>query len=157
MASEAPSSDQGSSTQQEQEGTPLGTKRRRQSGRNTKTSTEQPESSNVPSSSRSRKSLKAPNEPRGSSRDPSDAMQRSSTPPESTGSIKYTRTGRVSKAAKGQRVHTCDECGKVRRAHHRSTILLSPASAVAKAAESVQSAYVIRSAILLLGYDAQDG
>ena len=30
------------------------------------------------------------------------------------GAVKYTRTGRVSKATKGQRVHQCDECGKVR-------------------------------------------
>lgn len=35
------------------------------------------------------------------------------TPPESSESIKYTRTGRVSKATKGQRVHHCEECGKV--------------------------------------------
>jgi len=50
---------------------------------------------------------------RGSSRE-SD-MHRSSTPPDgsSSGAIKYTRTGRVSKATKGQRVHQCDECGKV--------------------------------------------
>ncbi|CAK4032553.1 hypothetical protein DOTSEDRAFT_22343 [Lecanosticta acicola] len=48
-------------------------------------------------------------------------MYRSSTPPEpsSSGSIKYTRTGRVSKATKGQRVHHCDECGKTyTRAEH---------------------------------------
>ena len=38
---------------------------------------------------------------------------REMTPPEGTGSTKYTRTGRVSKATKGQRVHHCDECGKV--------------------------------------------
>ena len=38
-------------------------------------------------------------------------MHRSS--PEASGSIKYTRTGRVSKATKGQRVHHCEECGKV--------------------------------------------
>jgi hypothetical protein len=51
---------------------------------------------------------------RTSSRDTIE-MNRSSTPPDtsSTGSIKYTRTGRISKAAKGQRIHHCDECGKV--------------------------------------------
>ncbi|SMR44095.1 unnamed protein product [Zymoseptoria tritici ST99CH_3D1] len=46
---------------------------------------------------------------------------RSMTPTDgsSTGSIKYTRTGRVSKAAKGQRIHHCDECGKTyTRAEH---------------------------------------
>lgn len=37
-------------------------------------------------------------------------MQRSSTPPHT---VRYTRTGRVSKATKGQRVHGCEECGKV--------------------------------------------
>ena len=48
----------------------------------------------------------------GSSRE--SEMQRSSTPPDGD-SIRYTRTGRVSKATKGQRVHQCEECGKVRR------------------------------------------
>ncbi|KAK4963481.1 hypothetical protein LTR10_001110 [Elasticomyces elasticus] len=52
----------------------------------------------------------------GSSRE--NDMQRSSTPPEG-GSIRYTRTGRVSKATKGQRVHQCEECGKLyTRAEH---------------------------------------
>jgi len=41
-----------------------------------------------------------------------DEMHRSSTPPEGS-SVRYTRTGRVSKATKGQRVHHCDECDKV--------------------------------------------
>lgn len=45
----------------------------------------------------------------GSSR---DTMISSGTPPNATG-LKYTRTGRVSKAFKGERVHGCDECGKV--------------------------------------------
>ena len=35
------------------------------------------------------------------------------TPPEGSVSVKYTRTGRVSKATKGQRIHHCEECGKV--------------------------------------------
>ncbi|KAI7231626.1 hypothetical protein KC330_g6324 [Hortaea werneckii] len=43
-------------------------------------------------------------------------MERSPSP---AGSVRYTRTGRVSKAAKGQRVHSCDECGKTyTRAEH---------------------------------------
>ncbi|KAI7219439.1 hypothetical protein KC333_g2969 [Hortaea werneckii] len=43
-------------------------------------------------------------------------MERSPSP---AGSVRYTRTGRVSKAAKGQRVHACDECGKTyTRAEH---------------------------------------
>ena len=33
-------------------------------------------------------------------------------PPQSTDGVKYTRTGRVSKATKGQRVHHCETCGK---------------------------------------------
>ncbi|KAK3070104.1 hypothetical protein LTR53_011046, partial [Teratosphaeriaceae sp. CCFEE 6253] len=45
----------------------------------------------------------------GSSRE-NEAM-RSSTPPDHA-SVRYTRTGRVSKANKGQRVHQCEECGK---------------------------------------------
>ncbi|KAK5108335.1 hypothetical protein LTR62_008431 [Meristemomyces frigidus] len=55
----------------------------------------------------------------GSSRqEERDGMQRSSTPPEGS-SVRYTRTGRVSKATKGQRVHRCDECDKTyTRAEH---------------------------------------
>jgi hypothetical protein len=50
-----------------------------------------------------------------------DGLNRSSTPPDAsgTGSVKYTRTGRISKAAKGQRIHHCDECGKVSALHSR--------------------------------------
>lgn len=74
------------------------------------------EPTSVPSSSRSRPTLNQTPSLRGSSRDTND-MHRSTTPPEasSSGTIKYTRTGRVSKATKGQRVHHCEECGKVRR------------------------------------------
>ncbi|KAI7350650.1 hypothetical protein KC354_g12733 [Hortaea werneckii] len=43
-------------------------------------------------------------------------MERSPSP---VGLVKYTRTGRVSKASKGQRVHSCEECGKTyTRAEH---------------------------------------
>ncbi|KAK5731086.1 hypothetical protein LTR15_001024 [Elasticomyces elasticus] len=61
----------------------------------------------------------------GSSRE--NDMQRSSTPPEG-GSIRYTRTGRVSKATKGQRVHQCEECGKLytRAEHLRLRTLILP-------------------------------
>lgn len=40
-----------------------------------------------------------------------DDMQRS-TSPSGSSSIKLTKTGRVSKATKGQRVHHCEDCGK---------------------------------------------
>ncbi|RMY63900.1 hypothetical protein D0863_10202 [Hortaea werneckii] len=52
----------------------------------------------------------------GSSLERRGEMERSPSP---AGSVRYTRTGRVSKAAKGQRVHACDECGKTyTRAEH---------------------------------------
>ncbi len=44
---------------------------------------------------------------------PQPGSSREMSPPEGTGPVKYTRTGRVSKATKGQRIHQCDECGKV--------------------------------------------
>lgn len=118
MQPEAPS-EQGSSAAQEQETTSPATtsKRRRQSDRSPRASPQQSESSNAPSGSGLQSTTLRPSERsptrRGSSRE-SD-MHRSSTPPEgsSSGTIKYTRTGRVSKATKGQRVHHCDECGKV--------------------------------------------
>lgn len=40
-----------------------------------------------------------------------DNMQRS-TSPSGSSNIKLTKTGRVSKATKGQRVHHCEDCGK---------------------------------------------
>ena len=42
-------------------------------------------------------------------------MQRSSSPTSAVSTVKYTRTGRVSKATKGQAIHHCDDCGKVCR------------------------------------------
>ena len=52
----------------------------------------------------------------GSSRCNSSTMQRSASPtqlsPEMS-SVNYTRTGRISKAKKGLKVHNCDECGRV--------------------------------------------
>ena len=44
-------------------------------------------------------------------------MQRSASPVASASTVKYTRTGRVSKATKGQPIHHCEDCGKVRRSH----------------------------------------
>lgn len=79
-----------------------GNKRRRTSDRSTRT-TQDLDPANTPPMGRRTLTTSSPQ--RGSSRD--------LTPPESAGTIKYTRTGRVSKATKGQRVHHCDECGKV--------------------------------------------
>jgi len=122
MQSEAPP-EQGPSVKHEQETTPSPrTKRRRQSEHSPRTTTEEPEPSALPSGSETDRTLKGSPQKRGSSRERD--MQRSSTPPESSVStIRYTRTGRVSKASKGQRVHSCDECGKV-CPHQRSTIVL---------------------------------
>jgi hypothetical protein len=116
MQAQAPSG-QGSIAQQppppDQEPNTPASKRRRQSPRSAKSSPEDADSSrNGPSASDSgTATLKKPApSKRGSSR--GSDMQRSPTPDE-TGAIKYTRTGRVSKATKGRRVHHCDECGKV--------------------------------------------
>ena len=40
-------------------------------------------------------------------------MERSVSPSDAADRIRLTKTGRVSKASKGQRVHHCDECGRV--------------------------------------------
>ncbi|KAK6437320.1 hypothetical protein LTR95_006482 [Oleoguttula sp. CCFEE 5521] len=40
------------------------------------------------------------------------AMERSTTPPDAVDGVRRTKTGRISKAIKGQRVHHCEECGK---------------------------------------------
>ncbi|KAI7051799.1 hypothetical protein KC362_g92 [Hortaea werneckii] len=75
----------------------------------------QREESNATSETANLSSRRSP-ERAGSSRDRRGEMERSPSP---AGSVRYTRTGRVSKAAKGQRVHTCDECGKTyTRAEH---------------------------------------
>ena len=81
-------------------------KRRRTSGHSTVP--EPSESSNALPAGRRTLTTSSPQ--RGSSRE--------MTPPESSNTIKYTRTGRVSKAAKGQRVHHCDDCGKVSACVH---------------------------------------
>lgn len=79
-------------------------KRRRTSDRFSLTVPDQPDADYVRSSSTPMALTRTSPHP-GSSRD--------MTPPEGSGSLKYTRTGRVSKATKGQRVHHCEECGKV--------------------------------------------
>jgi hypothetical protein len=79
-----------------------GNKRRRTSDRSTRTTQDLNPAKTPPMG---RRTLTTSSPQRGSSRD--------LTPPESAGTIKYTRTGRVSKATKGQRVHHCEECGKV--------------------------------------------
>jgi hypothetical protein len=51
----------------------------------------------------------------GSSRGESSTMQRSASPTQMSpglSSVSYTRTGRISKAKKGRKVHNC-ECGRV--------------------------------------------
>jgi hypothetical protein len=61
----------------------------------------------------------------GSSRGDSSTMQRSTSPtqlsPEMS-SVNYTRTGRISKAKKGLKVHNCENCGRV---SHISTLFSS--------------------------------
>ena len=88
------------------------TKRRRTSEHSSLAVPDQPDPNNARSSPTPRV-LTRGSPQRGSSRE--------MTPPESSGSIKYTRTGRVSKATKGQRVHHCDECGKVCRIYSLCT------------------------------------
>ncbi|KAK4627371.1 hypothetical protein CLAFUR0_04680 [Fulvia fulva] len=93
-------------------------KRQRQPSQSSQSPGQQP--GDETPSMRGRDTLIRPQGLRGSSRDTAD-MYRSSTPPErsNSGSIKYTRTGRVSKATKGQRIHHCEECGKTyTRAEH---------------------------------------
>lgn len=65
---------------------------------------ESPEPSDAPPTARRTLTRNSPQ--RGSSRE--------MTPSEGTQVVKYTRTGRVSRANKGKRVHYCEECGKVR-------------------------------------------
>jgi hypothetical protein len=72
----------------------------------------------------------------GSSRGDSSTMQRSVSPSQMSPemqSVNYTRTGRISKAKKGLKVHNC-ECGRV--SHIYSTPLqLSPILLAARLAE----------------------
>jgi len=128
MQSDAPPA-QGSSRRVEEEASPLATsKRRRRSKHSIKPSPLLLNSVSGPSGLAPPSTLtpsgRSPLK-RGSSRE--SEMHRSSTPPEgsSSGAVKYTRTGRVSKAAKGQRVHDCDECGKVSRTHGIVSLSLS--------------------------------
>lgn len=50
-----------------------------------------------------------------------DSSRESSSPPDDAKSVRYTRTGRVSRANKGQRVHHCEECGNVSDSSFPST------------------------------------
>lgn len=64
----------------------------------------------------------------GSSRGHSSTMQRSTSPAQMSpemSSVNYTRTGRVSKAKKGLKVHNC-ECGRV--SNHSSQFACSIAT-----------------------------
>ena len=49
----------------------------------------------------------------GTDADPARAARRSTTSPNNMSTVNYTKTGRVSKAKKGLKVHDCD-CGRVR-------------------------------------------
>ena len=42
-----------------------------------------------------------------------EVEERQLSPDDVLGAVNYTRTGRVSKAKKGRRVHVCEACGKV--------------------------------------------
>jgi hypothetical protein len=82
-------------------------KRRRTSDRSSLTIPESSDANHARGSASPRALIQnSPQMAPGSSRD-------MTPPPEGSGSIKYTRTGRVSKATKGQRVHHCEDCGKV--------------------------------------------
>lgn len=78
--------------------------KRRTSDRSRRAIAEPPESSDAPPTARRTLTKNSPQQ--GSSRE--------MTPSEGIEVIKYTRTGRVSRANKGKRVHDCEECGKVR-------------------------------------------
>ena len=56
---------------------------------------------------------------------PQQPSSREMTPPEGPRPIKYTRTGRVSRANKGKRVHHCEECGKVSNCVRKFLILVA--------------------------------
>ncbi|EMC92099.1 hypothetical protein BAUCODRAFT_27452 [Baudoinia panamericana UAMH 10762] len=109
MQPEAPT-EQGPSTE-DSENLPPAAKRRRQSPLDV------PESSNAPSVAKGLVDVvtHSPQSREESAREAE--MQRSASPQDS--SIRYTRTGRVSRASKGQRVHDCKACGKIyTRAEH---------------------------------------
>ncbi|KAK4981365.1 hypothetical protein LTR66_010048, partial [Elasticomyces elasticus] len=84
-----------------------GPKKRR---RVSKASEDQAEASTTTPPIRRRRAMLSPHHDSGKAA----TMQRSASPLDQTGAVRYTKTGRVSKAAKGLRVHQCDDCGKVR-------------------------------------------
>ncbi|KAI7014006.1 hypothetical protein KC355_g4837 [Hortaea werneckii] len=103
------------SPKQHQSADPPSPKRRRLSEQFSASDGRQREASNANSATGNSSSRRSPQRT-GSSRERRGEMERSPSP---AGSVRYTRTGRVSKAAKGQRVHACDECGKTyTRAEH---------------------------------------
>ncbi|KAI7158261.1 hypothetical protein KC349_g4991 [Hortaea werneckii] len=103
------------SPRQHQSADPPPSKRRRLSEQFSASDVRQREGSNANSGAGNLSSRRSPQRI-GPSRDHRSEMKRSPSP---AGSVRYTRTGRVSKAAKGQRVHACDECGKTyTRAEH---------------------------------------
>ncbi|RMX82834.1 hypothetical protein D0869_05763 [Hortaea werneckii] len=102
------------SPRQYQSADPPPPKRRRLSEQFSASDGRQREVSNANSGTGNLSSRRSPQKT-GSSQERRGEMERSPSP---AGSVRYTRTGRVSKAAKGQRVHACDECGKTR---HDST------------------------------------
>lgn len=119
MESQTPAAPGSSANQHSPEFTSPAGKRRRPSPLSSNIIRETTDSPNSPSTSGIGAALRTsnPKPQRGSSR--GSDMQRSSSPSAQGGPIRYTRTGRVSKATKGQRVHSCDECGKTyTRAEH---------------------------------------
>ncbi|GAB1739891.1 hypothetical protein NU219Hw_g4822t1 [Hortaea werneckii] len=114
-SNEAPEQESGFSPKQHQSADPPPLKRRRLSEQLSALDGRQREGSNANSGTGNLSSRRSPQRT-GSSRERRSEMERSPSP---AGSVRYTRTGRVSKAAKGQRVHACDECGKTyTRAEH---------------------------------------
>lgn len=109
-SNEAPEQESGFSPKQHQSADPPPLKRRRLSEQLSALGGRQREGSNANSGTGNLSFRRSPQRI-GSSRERRSEMERSPSP---AGSVRYTRTGRVSKAAKGQRVHACDECGKVR-------------------------------------------
>ncbi|RMZ09649.1 hypothetical protein D0862_03533 [Hortaea werneckii] len=114
-SNEAPEQESGFSPKQHQSADPPPLKRRRLSEQLSALGGRQREGSNANSGTGNLSFRRSPQRI-GSSRERRSEMERSPSP---AGSVRYTRTGRVSKAAKGQRVHACDECGKTyTRAEH---------------------------------------
>lgn len=99
-------SNQRKSSLPEDKGGPISNKRRRTSDR--------PRSLAPPDQQANANDAQSPGHSMLTSVSPQRASSRDVSPSdEVSGSIRYTRTGRVSKATKGQRVHQCHHCSKV--------------------------------------------